>query len=98
MLHMEEISSSSVRNNCVSLITSYFKEHFCDLSQGIEAVDCMEGSHAQLNGKIAQLGLNPATIWRVKSSPFGISGCAREGGMIGVLECNWNKFCDVISI
>ena len=53
MLHMEEISNSSVRNNCVSLGTSYIKEYFRDLSQGIEAMDCMEGGHAQLHGKVA---------------------------------------------
>ena len=96
MLHMEEISSSSVRNNCVSLNTSYIKEHFRDLSQDIEAVDCVEGGHAQLHGEVAQLGLDPATVWRVESSPFGISGCARERGIVGVLECHWDEFCDVI--
>ena len=98
MLDMEEISNSSVRNNCVSIVTSYIKEYFRDLSQGIEAVDCVEGGHAQLHGEVAQLGLDPATVWRVESSPFGISGCARERGIVGVLECHWDEFCDVISM
>ena len=53
MLHMVEIPNSSVRNNCVSRITSYLEERFRDLSQGIEAVDCVEGGHAQLHGEVA---------------------------------------------
>ena len=97
MLHMEEISNSSVRNNCVSLVTCYIKENFRDLSQSIEAVDCMEGGHAQLHSKVAQLGLDPATIWGVESIPLGISGCARERGLVRVLECHRDEFCDVIS-
>jgi hypothetical protein len=96
MLHMEEISNSPVRNNCVSLITSYIKEDFRDLSQGIETMDCVEGGHAQLYGKIAQLGLDPAAVWRVESSPLGISGCAGERRIVGVLEWHWDEFCDMI--
>jgi hypothetical protein len=97
MLHMEEISNSSVRNICVGLITCYLKEHFRDLSQGIEAMDCMKGGHAQLYGIVAQFGLNPATVWRVESSPLGIRSCAGERGIIGILEWDWDEFCDVVS-
>ena len=98
MLHMEEISNSSVRNNCAGLVTCYIKKHFCDLSQCIEAMDCVEGGHAQLHGKIAQLGLDPATVWREESSPLGISGCAGECGIVGILEWHWDEFCDVIDM
>jgi hypothetical protein len=90
-------SYSSVLNNCLSLVTSYVKEHFRDLSQSVEAMDCMKGGHAQLHGKVAQLGLDPATVWRIESSPLGISGCTGERGIVGVLECHWDEFCDVIS-
>ena len=98
MLHMEEISNSSVRNNCVSLVTCYIKEHFGDLSQRIETMDCVEGAHAQLYGEVAHLGLDPATIWRVESSPLGVSGCAGKSGIVRVLECHLDEFCDVIKI
>jgi hypothetical protein len=92
MLHMEEIPDSSIRNKCISLVTCYIKEHFRDLSQGIEAMDCVEGAHAQLHGEVVQLGLDPATSWRVESSPFSVSGCARKRGIVGVMECHWDEF------
>jgi hypothetical protein len=76
MLVVEEISLRG--NNCGSLVTSDIKEHFRGLSQDIEAMDCMEGSHAQLHSEVAQLSLDPATVRRVESIPLGISGCARE--------------------
>ena len=53
VLHMEKIPNSPVRNKCVCLVTSYIEEHFRDLSQGIEAMDCMERGHAQLYSKVA---------------------------------------------
>jgi hypothetical protein len=95
MLVVEKISLRS--NSCGSLATSNIKEHFRGLSQDIEAMDCMEGGHAQLHSKVAQLGLDPATVWGKESIPLGISGCARERGLVGVLECHWDEFCDIIS-
>jgi hypothetical protein len=98
MLHMEKIPNSPVRNKCVCLAASYIEEHFRGLSQGIEAMDRMEGAHAQLYGEVAQLGLDPATIWRVESSPLGVSGCAGKRGVVRVLECHRDEICDVIKI
>ena len=97
MLYMEKIPNSPVRNKCVCLATCYIEEHFRNLSQGIETMDCVEGAHAQLYGEVAHLGLDPATIWRKESSPFGISSCAGERGVVGVSECHWDEFYDAIS-